>query len=152
MVGWGRADIDYWGKVSHCVHGDIAGVATADASCTSDTTSATLTFLFYRLAANTDLTERLHHELKGVHIEDRVALVRLPLLNGVISETLRLHPALPSAVYRETPPSGLMVGERFIPGGTKILAPRWTIARCESARELHCDANRQLTPQSGERF
>ncbi|KAL9092406.1 MAG: hypothetical protein Q9159_000914 [Coniocarpon cinnabarinum] len=104
----------------------------------SDTTSATLIFLFYQLARNPDTAERLYQELEGLDITDVTALQQLPMLNGVISETLRLHPATPSAVYRETSQKGMVVGDTFIPGGTKIVAPRWTISRLESCFE---DAN-----------
>jgi cytochrome P450 len=52
-------------------------------------------------------------------------------LNGVINESLRLHPPVPGGVYRLSPPEGLRIGDHFIPGDINILTPTWTIQRCK---------------------
>ncbi|PYH65784.1 cytochrome P450 [Aspergillus vadensis CBS 113365] len=67
--------------------------------------------------------------------KDAVGLSKLSHLNGVINETLRLLPAVPTFGTRVTPPEGLTIAGTFIPGGTKICAPRYTIGRLESAYE-----------------
>ena len=63
---------------------------------------------------------------------------RVPLLEGIINETLRLHPPVPSGQPRVTPPEGLHVpagkdeeGDMFIPGDTVVLMPQWLIQRDE---------------------
>lgn len=53
----------------------------------------------------------------------------LPILNSVIKESLRLQPSIPSGVQRVTPPDGLRIGERFIPGNTVCRIPEWVIFR-----------------------
>ena len=53
----------------------------------------------------------------------------MPHLNGVINEVLRLHPAVPTGGFRETPPEGVEIGGQKVPGNTLICAPRWTIGR-----------------------
>ena len=109
----------------------------AETHVNSDTTSATITYLFYELALNPALTEKVYEELREVDVNSSEVLSKLTLFNAVINETLRLHPVLPSALYRETPPRGLVVGDTFVPGNTKILAPRWTISR-RKCRQLPC--------------
>ncbi|PYH34145.1 cytochrome P450 [Aspergillus neoniger CBS 115656] len=112
--------------------GDTATLVVAG----SDTNAPTLTHLFYFLARYPEHTERIYQELRSLtSTEDAVGLSKLSHLNGVINETLRLLPAVPTFGTRVTPPEGLMIAGTFIPGGTKICAPRYTIGRLESAYE-----------------
>lgn len=87
--------------------------------------------LFYELARNPNQAEKLLEELQAVDVNDRRALEKLPHLNALIDETMRLHPAVPTGGYRDSPPEGLTIGGRFIPGNTTIVAPRYTIFRCK---------------------
>lgn len=91
-----------------------------------------MVFLFAELAKNEGLVDRLFHEIKDTYPSDLEALRNAKLLNGIINETLRLYPALPSAAYRETLPEGLIIGDVYVPGGTKIIAPRYSVARRKS--------------------
>ena len=100
----------------------------------SDTTSTTLAFAFYHLAMDPSEAAKLREELSSVPMDERFsvhALQDLKHLNAFVMETLRLHPAVPGGVYRNTPPEGLLVGEHYIPGNVEILAPTWSIHRCE---------------------
>lgn len=96
----------------------------------SDTVASTLIYLFNRLAEDPSHAEKLRQESLGVDIYDPRALANLDHLNGVINEILRLHPSVPTGGYRETPPEGVMIAGRWIPGGITIVAPRYTIGRC----------------------
>ena len=87
-------------------------------------------FLFYQLALDPSRAEKLLDELKEVDIHDLETLRKLPYLNALINETLRFHPAVPTGGYRDTPPEGMIIGGRFIPGNTTVVAPRYTINRC----------------------
>lgn len=60
---------------------------------------------------------------------DSVALGKLPYLNAVINETLRMHPPVPSGVQRFTPPEGLTIDQTFIPGNTIVQIPWHTMFR-----------------------
>ena len=90
-----------------------------------------MVFIFYQLALNPDKTEKLYQEVRDVDIKDVATLKKLPYLNAVIEETLRLHPAVPTGGHRDTPPEGMMIGGTFIPGNTTVVAPRYTLGRCE---------------------
>jgi tryprostatin B 6-hydroxylase len=98
----------------------------------SDTVAPTLVFAIYQLALNPDKAEKLHQEVKDVSIKDLATLKKLPYLNAVIMETLRLHPAVPTGGNRDTPPEGMMIDGTFIPGNTTIVAPRYVLGRRKS--------------------
>jgi len=60
---------------------------------------------------------------------DYVSLSKLKHLDAVINEAMRLHPAVPSGVQRQTPPEGLLIGNTFIPGNTIMKVPLHTVFR-----------------------
>ncbi|KAI7776264.1 Cytochrome P450 [Diaporthe eres] len=120
------------GKVSErLLSGDGANLLVA----ASDSTAPSIIFLLYFLAKYPEHAFRIREELKAVDHEDVRALSALPHLTGTINEALRLLPAIPTAVSRNTPPEGLMFDSVFIPGGVKICAPRYSIGRLEEAFE-----------------
>ncbi|PWY87104.1 L-ornithine-N5-monooxygenase [Aspergillus sclerotioniger CBS 115572] len=102
----------------------------------SDTTTTTLTAIFYELARHPEEVEKLRAEL-APYVEseslefsdDKIS--HLGHLNGVINEALRLYPAVPSAMERVTPPEGLSVDGVFIPGNTTVFCPGYAIGRSE---------------------
>ncbi|GKZ24652.1 hypothetical protein AbraIFM66951_011923 [Aspergillus brasiliensis] len=112
--------------------GDTATLVVAG----SDTNAPTLTHLFYFLARYPEHTERIYQELQSLDsMDDVVGLSKLNHLNGAINEAMRPLPAVLTFGTRVTPPEGLTIAGTFIPGGTKICAPRYTIGRLESAYE-----------------
>ncbi|KAL3476423.1 cytochrome P450 [Aspergillus californicus] len=101
----------------------------------SDTTASTMTFLFYRLALEPGLLGRLREEVEGLVGDsgiDHREIQAAPLLNGCINETLRLHPAVPSGLYRKVRPEGAFVGKTWIPGDTTLLVHFYSMSRDES--------------------
>ncbi|PHH68650.1 hypothetical protein CDD82_375 [Ophiocordyceps australis] len=119
-------------------HHLLAGEAIVAIVAGSDTVAPTLVFLFYQLARNPALAQKLFHELQSIDLLDLHALQKLPFLNALINETLRLHPAVPTGGYRDSPPQGCTIAGRFIPGNTTIVAPRYSIFRSETC---YHDAN-----------
>ncbi|ETN45185.1 uncharacterized protein HMPREF1541_10062 [Cyphellophora europaea CBS 101466] len=104
----------------------------------SDTTASTLTFLFYYLASEPQLQRRLRKELAANNLHDSASIAvesvqHLPYLDGLVNETLRLHPPVQTSTMRETPAEGLQVGDRFIPGLVTITTPLSTIHRSPKA-------------------
>lgn len=99
----------------------------------SDTTAATLVHLFYHLAKDPSLVQNLREELSPLLEKDSSVhsskIVDAKLLNGVINETLRLHPPVPSGIFRETPAEGIHIKDTFIPGNTTVRMPQWAMAR-----------------------
>ena len=56
-------------------------------------------------------------------------LEKLPLLNAVIEETLRLYGAAPAGLPRAVPPGGVTIDEQFIPAGTTVTTQAYTFHR-----------------------
>lgn len=85
-----------------------------------DTTSSTLTYLFWELAQNQKWQDRLREELKAHVSDDKIvpkysSLVDLPILDAIINESLRLHPSAPASLPRSTPAGGRTLDGHFIP-------------------------------------
>ncbi|KAF5617234.1 pisatin demethylase cytochrome P450 [Fusarium tjaetaba] len=101
----------------------------------SDTTSVTLTCLFYLLAANKGVCIRLQEEIDNLFSSfsqpNHSSFSKLTYLQACIDETLRLFPPVPSGLQRMTPAEGLRVGDIFIPGDTIVTVPSYTLYRDE---------------------
>jgi tryprostatin B 6-hydroxylase len=98
----------------------------------SDTTGSTLAAIIYELARNPGQKTKLYEELSGVFVPSSREVVHeqiahLDHLNGIINETLRLHPPVPTALPRITPPEGIEIGETYIPGETTVYCPQYVI-------------------------
>jgi cytochrome P450 len=100
---------------------------------TSDTTAASLTCLFFELAQNPAVLQKLQEEVDAYFTENEepsaTTLSKLNYLNACINESLRLHPPVPSGVQRMTPPEGLQLGDTMIPGDTIVQVPTYTLHR-----------------------
>ncbi|KAL3457963.1 cytochrome P450 [Aspergillus heterothallicus] len=100
----------------------------------SDTTSSTITFLFYHIAREPVLLERLRDEIRTLTGDGQINHQKIQsaqLLNACIYETLRLHPAVPAGVPRKTPPEGVFVGETYVPGDTVMMVNIYAMGRDE---------------------
>ena len=93
-----------------------------------------MVYLFYRLALEPQHAEKIRDEIHSISsIYDPQGLKTLNHLNGAINEILRLHPSVPTGGYRETPPQGIEIAGRFIPGNITIVSPRYTMGRRTSS-------------------
>jgi cytochrome P450 len=114
-------------KVSAVSHRRLADLAI------SDTTAPSLILLLYFLARCPEHASKIQRELDGVDPTDVRALSALPHLTATIHESMRLLPAVPTFSSRVVGPQGITIDGTFIPGGTKICAPRYSIGRCKQA-------------------
>lgn len=100
----------------------------------SDTTSGALASAVYFLARHPATYRKLQQSIQTVlpngHKDWSYGKIKdLPYLNHVITETLRLRPSVPVGLQRLTPPEGLTIDDRFIPGDTVVSVPCYTIQR-----------------------
>ncbi|KAJ5322947.1 hypothetical protein N7452_011236 [Penicillium brevicompactum] len=119
----GKSDLTYEEEVEDTMMLQIAA---------SNTTLAALTFAMYYLSVNPEVQMALRKEIEANADVTNIAseaIQGLPLLAGVIDETLRMHPSVPSGLPRLTPPEGLQLGGTYIPGKTTVSCPTWTIQR-----------------------
>lgn len=108
----------------------------------SDTTAATFTFLFYYLAKDPEHQRKLREELRplmGSEWSDK-DINQAQHLNGCINEALRLHPPVPSGLQRMTPPEGLEVDGRHVPGSAVFYMPQYVMGRGERRNDLKIPA------------
>ena len=86
----------------------------------TDTTGNTMTYALYRLCCHGEWQEKLRAEIRASGAKAAgfsfQSLQSLPVLNGIVMETLRLHPAAPSALPRITTGKGCDVGGLHVPG------------------------------------
>ncbi|KAK4481147.1 hypothetical protein RD792_012025 [Penstemon davidsonii] len=98
----------------------------------SETTSISIEWGFAELLRNPHTFKRLREELdQVVGVNRRVEekdVENLPYLQAVVKETLRLHPALPLLLPRNTMEDTEYMGYR-IPKGTQVLVNAWAIGR-----------------------
>ncbi|GAM34617.1 cytochrome P450 [Talaromyces pinophilus] len=113
----------------------LSGNAVSAVIAGSDTTNPALTAVSYFLAKNPKDAEKVYQELQGIDVTDSIVLANLPHLNGVINETLRLFPPAMTINTRVTPSQGLWFDDTFIPGGIRVVAPKYTIMRSSEAFE-----------------
>jgi cytochrome P450 family 628 len=119
---------------------DLVGDAYLIVVAGSDTTAATLTCLFFMLATHPQALKKLQAEVDAYHLANEglgfesTSLAKLPYLDAVINESLRLQPTVPSGVQRETPPEGLRIGDVYIPGKTIVQIPTYSIQRGKSTK------------------
>ncbi|KAF7317104.1 hypothetical protein HMN09_00445100 [Mycena chlorophos] len=97
----------------------------------AETTSTTLSHAFYLLLCNPKTYTRLQAEIDDPKMDSGVpaSQARMPYLNAVINETLRLFPAVLSGSQR-TPPvgsGGQTISSHFVPEGTSTVVHTYSL-------------------------
>ncbi|KAL2803421.1 cytochrome P450 [Aspergillus granulosus] len=98
----------------------------------SDTTANTLTYLVWSVLKDEGIREKLVAELNESIAEKELSdseLRELPYLNQVISEALRLYPAVPSALPRVVPEKGSTLAGYWLPGGATVTTQLYSLHR-----------------------
>lgn len=89
-----------------------------------------MTFLFVQLALHPEWVQHLREEMDPIFATSNYECTRTyPVLDAVINESMRLHPAVFFGSQRETPPQGMRIGETYIPGNTIISIPSYQLGR-----------------------
>jgi cytochrome P450 len=87
----------------------------------SETTAALLTGCTYYLLRHPEKYVWLVSEIRGAFARvseiKLSALVELPYLNAVLTETLRIYPSIPSMLPRLVPQGGAVIDGQYVPGG-----------------------------------
>ncbi|BCS30682.1 cytochrome P450 [Aspergillus puulaauensis] len=116
----------------------ILSLTVANMFAGSDTTAISLRSIFYNLLKNPDKLNKLRAEFQeaegnGVFREDRLVRweesQKLPYLDAVIKEALRIHPAAGLPLERVVPPGGVQLCGYFLPEGTIVGCNAWTVHR-----------------------
>ena len=109
-----------------------------------ETTAQTLSWTWYLLSQNAAAESRLHEELRDVlagRAPDVQDLGKLPYLNAMVTEALRLYP--PAYLLARTSVADCTIGGYTIPKGTTVLTSTWLMHR--DAR--YFDAPNEFRPE-----
>jgi cytochrome P450 len=118
----------------------VTTLAVSMAFAGSDTTSISLSAVFYYLLKNPPAMQKLLDELEtkareGFFSNNTTGIVtwaeaqKLSYLDACIKEAFRLHPAAGLPLERIVPPQGAEIAGHHIPGGTIVGCSAWIIHR-----------------------
>lgn len=86
----------------------------------TDTSGNAMSYALYRMASHPDWQTKLRAEIRAAGAREAnysfQLLQSLPILHGVMNETLRLHPPAPASLSRITTGKGCEIGGLFFPG------------------------------------
>lgn len=127
-----NSDVDEGGISRAEIHSNTHTLILAG----SETTATTLSGAMYRLSTNPDKWDKLSSEIRMAFKDQSEikldALIRLPYLQAIIEECLRVYPPVSSGLPRVVPKGGVTICGDFIPEGVRIprrgssLNFRWT--------------------------
>jgi cytochrome P450 len=106
-----------------------------------ETTGTSLTYAAYHLSLDPKLQATLRSELLTLHpnvngssgdLPSPASIDRLPLLDAIVKEALRLHAAVPGRQPRVVPEGGIQIHGFYIPAGTTVSSNAYCLHRNES--------------------
>eukprot|EP00252_Welwitschia_mirabilis_P011234 TRINITY_DN2528_c0_g1_i2.p2 TRINITY_DN2528_c0_g1~~TRINITY_DN2528_c0_g1_i2.p2 ORF type:complete len:206 (-),score=21.20 TRINITY_DN2528_c0_g1_i2:279-896(-) len=107
----------------------------------TDTTQITVEWALSELIKNPSLMKKAQAEIDEAIGRERLLeetdVERLPYLQAVVKETLRIHPAVPLLQHRAE--NTTEIGGFVIPKGTSVIINNWAIARDPSAWKEPCE-------------
>jgi cytochrome P450 len=108
------------------VRSEVAGFLLAG----SDTTGFAMTMIIWAVLRRPQLQSQLEEEVAGLSPEFTDKDVeKLPLLNNVIDEAMRMYNPAGGGVMRKAPPEGATFLGHYLPGGTNLIVQHYSIAR-----------------------
>ncbi|KAL7816072.1 cytochrome P450 [Trichoderma aethiopicum] len=101
----------------------------------SDTTASAIRSTMLQVCSNPDILHKLRREIASADIASDIIsdseAKKLPYLQAVIKEGLRIFPPIAGLMSKEVPPHGDTWNGVFIPGGTRVGYSIWAITRRE---------------------
>lgn len=101
----------------------------------SETSATLLAVTVYYLLRCPDKLAALAGEVRGAFASEGElvfsAVSRLPYLNAVMEEALRIHPPLPAGINRVVPEGGAIIDDQFVAEGTVLQVPAWAASHLE---------------------
>ncbi|EXJ53470.1 uncharacterized protein A1O5_13246 [Cladophialophora psammophila CBS 110553] len=125
----GKSDLLQWYLESHAKspelieRGTVVGLVMSTINAGAETTASTMVEVLWLLLKNPPCLATLREELKAAGLASPPTLEsvnRLPYLEVVIKETMRLNPVNQAPLEREVPPGGAHIAGVYLPGGTSV--------------------------------
>lgn len=110
----------------------VTSMAASNIFAGSDSTSVSISALLYHTLRTPKVKKKLIDEINGHAAKNNIPhgtvfdleiINNMPFLQACMYEALRCHPAVGVSLGRVVPPSGLQIGQQFIPGGVSLVAP-----------------------------
>ena len=106
---------------------EILGIIMSTIGAGADTTAGTLTYTLYFLSKHATAKNRLEQEIEENLVTGKLSRTpkwaevnRMPYLDAVLKESMRLLPIASWGLDRVVPPAGATIAGVFIPGGTIV--------------------------------
>ncbi|CAK7201920.1 hypothetical protein SEUCBS139899_004636 [Sporothrix eucalyptigena] len=96
----------------------------------SDTTAIGLSSVVYYLYRSPRVLRKLREELDAANLSPRPAfkdVQKLPYLQAVLNESMRLHPGVGLPLFRTVPAGGAEVAGKFFPAGVHLGVNAWVL-------------------------
>ncbi|KAJ9083618.1 hypothetical protein DSO57_1032874 [Entomophthora muscae] len=99
----------------------------------TETTSNSIGFFFYLLGTHPKVYKKVAAEVRanphtGILSHDTISTT-MPYLQAAIKEAMRILPVVSSTIFRTVPKDGLHAANYFIPQGTEVTVPFYSIHR-----------------------
>lgn len=114
----------------------VIGACTQNVFAGSDTTSITLNAALFNIITRPEVLSTLRAELDEAGRRGELSdppefaeAQKLPYLQAVLKESLRLHPATGLPLWREVPAGGATLCGRYFPAGTSVGVNSWVAHR-----------------------
>ncbi|KAG6489868.1 hypothetical protein ZIOFF_051149 [Zingiber officinale] len=105
----------------------------------TDTVAILLEWILARMVLHPDIQSKAHREIDSVVGKSRPVgdtdIARLPYLQSIIKESLRMHPPGPLLSWARLATHDVQVGPHIVPAGTTAMVNMWAIAHDESIWE-----------------
>ncbi|GME34413.1 Cytochrome P450 [Neofusicoccum parvum] len=113
---------------------DVIATINGNIMAGSDTTSISLTSIIWNMLRTPRVTQRLRAEIEEKaacgELSDPITFAeaqKMPYLQAVIQEGLRMHPVFGISLWRQVPRGGAQLAGKFFPEGTVVGSNAWQI-------------------------